>query len=561
MASVVVAGILTGIGKLFADEGKNPRGKRLVRQVLPAEERPNGPTIYESNRLLDSEGSVQLEAQRQFAKAQYPLSTNVIPPLFNTMQQEKIDKFHSKNKQGQIFAGPMFGNAVVEGMNRGVRNDTLTGEPIEQYHNNMVPFHGLKHNPDTGSRMNAHKLEKFTGFGELIERPKHEIGRMFRLQPQDIRNTAAAPEDLREERYVAALSNNKTNLLPVPQVRQAAFDALDFRPTLENFTVENRRTLNNPKLTFEGRTVDGIAQSETQYGYLGDVKKNRPGPLQYEGISHSMPGAGHHSRQKINDTFILRNTNKEQLLENRFNGANATEMGNRVGLYRTRDANNVTYSNALDGEIRESFKSEVENPVDNLPMNISVKDGAKRFYDSAKITLRQLRQVQRKGNVGNTVMQDSMGHVIQQARTKARSTHRETTSLRDYRGAGGAAVSAETDRGFVMGFGNQYGGACITDKKERLLKNRLPGRARGTHFNGAEDINIETKWTTADVPGYSNRYLKTDNRHGAARDFKNYGRLSRNPNKANPDCLNRMDDTAAIVSQLDTNSLVIRNDL
>jgi len=120
-----------------------------------------------------------------------------------------------------------------------------------------------------------------------------------------------------------------------------------------------------------------------------------------------------------------------------------------------------------------------------------------------------------------------------------------------------------TDRSFVTGptGGNQWGGACITDRKERLLKNRMPGRARGTHYYGAEDINMEYKSRTTDIPGYSNRYLITDTRHGAANNFENYGSLSRNPYKANTDCANRMDDTAAILSQLDTNSLVIRNDV
>ena len=407
--------------------------------------------------------------------------------------------------------------------------------------------------------MNEGKLERFTGFGEIIERPKREIGRMFNLNQQDIRNTTAAPNDLREERYVAALSNNKTNLLPVPQIRQAAFDALDFRPSLTNSTVENRRVKNNPKISFKGRTVDGIAQSETLYGNLGNVKKNRPGPLLHDGITHSVPGGSHMTNHKINETFILRNTNKEQLLENRFNGANATEMGNRVGLYRSND---VPEHTQLDGRIRESFKSEIENPLDNIPMNISVKDGSKRFTDKAKTTLRQLRQVQRKGNVGNMAMQDSMGHIIQHDRTHARSTHRETATLHNYRGTGGATVSAEMDRSFVTGYPNAYGGACITDKKERLLKNRLPGRERGTHFIGAEDINMEFKANrTSNIPGYANRNMRTDNRNGAARDFKNYGKLSRNSNKVNIDCANRMDDTAVILSQLDCNSLVIRNDV
>lgn len=560
MASALVTGFLAGVGKLFAEDGKNPRGKRQVRQSIPAEERPNDPMVYNSNRLIESEGAVQMEAQRRFVKAQDPISTNIIPPLFNTMQQEKIDNFHSKNKQGQIFGGPMFQATTVGGMDRST-NNTLTGEPIEYYHNNMVPYHGLKHNPNTGGRMNEGKLELFTGFGDLIERPKREIGRMFKLNPQDIRNTAPAPDDLREERYVAALSNNKTNLLPVPQVRQAAFDALDFRPSLENFTVEARRTLNNPKLTFEGRTVDGIAQSETQYGNLGKVKKNRPGPLQYEGITHSVPGGSHHSKNKIRDNYLLRNTNKSQLHESRFNGANASATGNRVGVYRDTTEGFADGGHSLDGRVRESFRSEIENPLDNIPMNIPVKDGIRHFSDKAKITLRQLRQVQRKGNFGNSALQNSMGHVIQQPRTNARSTHRETATLRNYRGAGGAHVDAMTDRSFVTGYPNQYGGACITDRKERLLKNRMPGRARGTHYYGAEDINMEYKSRTTDIPGYSNRYLITDTRHGAANNFENYGRLSRNPYKANPDCANRMDDTAAILSQLDTNSLVIRNDV
>lgn len=552
MAALVGTGLLAFVGKLFSENGKNPRGKKLVRQSIPLEEQPNGAMIYESNRLLESEGAVQREAQRQFQKAHDPISTNVIPPLFNTMQQEKIDQFHSRNKQSQIFNGAMFQNTSVGGLDRSTQN-TLTGEPIEYFHNNMVPFHGLKHNPNTQNRMTEGKLERFTGFGDIIERPKREVQTFFDLQPQDIRNTAPMPDDMREERYVAALSNNKTNLLPMPQIRQAAFDALDFRPQLRG--VDETRVKSNPKLTFKGRTINGISQSETNYGLLGNVKKNRPGPLLHDGLVHAVPGGSHVTNHKINETFVLRHTNKEQLLENRFNGANATEMGNRVGMYRSNNSNHV-----LDGQVRESFKAEVENPIGNLPMNITVKDGARRHTDKAKITLRQLRQVQRKGNVGNGIMQNAMGHVIQQGRTHAKSTHRETTTLNDYRGGGQAPVGAEMDRGYINGFSNQFGGAAIRGRED-LLENRLPGRQRGTHFNGAEDYNISYKSRTTDIPGYSNRNIRTDNRHGVARDFRNYGRLSRNPNKVNIDMQNRLDDTSAILSQLDTNNLVVRHDV
>lgn len=553
MASVITTGLLALAGKYFNDNGKQPRNRKRVRQSVPEDERPSGKNVYHSDRLLESEYAVQNEARKQYAKSCDPVSTNVIPPLFNTMQEEKLDKFHSKNKQQQIFKGAMFENSVVEGLDRSTTN-TLTGQPMEQYHENMVPFHGLKHNPDTGGRMNEGKLERFTGHGEIIERPKQTIERFFPLKPQDIRNTTFAPDDLREERYVPALTNNKTNLLPVPQVRQAAYDALDFRPSLENFTVESRRVKSNPKISFAARTVDGIAQSETVHAPIGHVKKNRPATVHPDGISYSNPGAAHSGRQKIPDNYLLRYTNKEQLLENRFNGANASATGNRTSMRKS--SNGVRDHSALDSNVRESFKSEVVAPLDNLPMSAPNKSGLKRFDDKAKITLRQLRHVQRKGNVGNGVIQDSMGHVLQHDRTHARSTHRETSTLRNYRGAGGAPVNASADRSYVTG------GACISDKKELLLENRMPGRGRANFYHGTDTHgDLQYRSGTSDVPGYSNRYIKTDNRHGAGNDFKNYGYITRVTDKKSPDCLDRMDDIDAIVSQLDTNSLVIRNDV
>lgn len=560
MTSMIVTGLLAGVGKLFADNGKNPRGKKIVRQQIPENERPNGPMVYESNRLLESEGHVQQLAHRQAAKAQQPISTNVIPPLFNTMQQERVDQFHSKNKQAEIFNGPMFQDSVTEGFDQSTHN-TLSGRPIENYHNNMVPFHGLKHNPNTANRMTEGKLERFTGFGELIERPKREIGRFFNLRPQDIRNTTHAPDDLREERYVAALTNNKTNLLPAPQVREAPFEPLDFRPELR--PVEELRVKSNPKISYEGRTIHGINEANTTYGNLGDVRKHRPQPLIYDGMSHSVPGSAEVRKPKINDTFILRNTNKEQLLENRFNGANATEMGNRVGMCRDPRVNQTaTPCATLDGQVRESFKSEVENPVGNIPINVAYEQGTRRPYDKARITLRNLRQVQRKGNVGNSVIQNSMGHIIQQKRTKARPTHRQTARYQNYRGPANSASEAMMDRSFVTGgFQNQYGGACITDRKETLLKNRMPGPGRGTHFIGSEDINMAYTPGTSDIPGYTNRWMKTDNRWGAAKDLSNAGAITNMPYKKTPECAGRFNDIPAIVSQLDTNSLVIRNDV
>lgn len=165
---------------------------------------------------------------------------------------------------------------------------TMAGVKISKEdfrHNNMKPF-GLVKQPALGKEEAYAQptLERFTGAYTYYQ-PKQELGNMFEpvknsgnIHGMQV-NTAAFQERIAKPRQ-------QNNVLPFDQVRvgpalnrgygskpDGGYQQLDAREYAMPKNVDELRMGSNPKVTFEGRVVDG--QKGTRPGLVGAVAKNR----------------------------------------------------------------------------------------------------------------------------------------------------------------------------------------------------------------------------------------------------------------------------------------------
>lgn len=167
----------------------------------------------------------------------------------------------------------------------------LAGAPIpknEFRHNNMQPFHKrkdvimdqIKHDDAYFQPM----LETFTGTSQF-QKPKSEAQPFFAPVQEDICSRYKVHTDMIQDRIIPSRMQN--NELPFEQIRvgpalnrgyghlpEGGFQQFDIRDYVLPKTVDELRTANNPKVTYEGRTVDG--QKGSRPGLIGSMAKNRP---------------------------------------------------------------------------------------------------------------------------------------------------------------------------------------------------------------------------------------------------------------------------------------------
>lgn len=386
----IVAGMAL-LGQYLVAEGKEPRRLRNIRQDIDKSNIPNDDNIYNSDnwRNVDLEERRLANQYHRNAYEVGPENSNIIPQFYNQIYDQssqnnvtpelypgqpfqanstgnfQLTKPHLESnnqipngtilpqgynvahdaiqkRKDDIYAGPMFeeyvNNPGVESFvdnnqvdNSGIANEVslLTGLPMENTHNNMVPFFRgqIKQNMDFDK--NEQKLETFTGVGDIINRNKRETTPFFELHRENIYGTPNTPDELRKERFFQ--SNLKTSLLPVPQIRVRSVKPEYIRPRFRN--VDELRARTNPKITFEGR-VQGPAKGPSSRGIQARVMKNRAPKHHYTGAERFGPGASSVNKHQIYENFEnLKCTSRENQEEEYFGIAYASEAkGHRPHL-------------------------------------------------------------------------------------------------------------------------------------------------------------------------------------------------------------------------------------
>jgi hypothetical protein len=204
---------------------------------------------------------------------------------------------------------------------RQTHTSSLSGAkiPIEQFtHNNMMPYYrgSVKQNTDVSG---SHQmLERFNGTGE-IHMKKQEVEH-FGDVSSDMTNVYGAPvsTDFEQSRMVQPTTRN--NVLPFTPVRVApgvglgaegspshGFDYYNPDDVRER-TVDDLRARNNPKLTFEGITLEG--QKGAMMGKIGVTNKYTADSFYEQGSERYFTTVAGVQKEAQRACQILKNTTK-----------------------------------------------------------------------------------------------------------------------------------------------------------------------------------------------------------------------------------------------------------
>ena len=176
-------------------------------------------------------------------------------------------------------------DAVSKARVQEVRSE-LTGAALDvhNFHNNMVPF--IRGNVKQNSNPLANRgiLENFGVVGDL--RPKKEIDNMFQAEANVKTFDARQLDDFKSRRADAGVGRIQNNVLPFSQIKVGpgvgqgfgatgvgGYQQLETNDLTRFKTVDDLRVASKPKVTYEGRTVDGI--KEKKRAEPGIMNKNR----------------------------------------------------------------------------------------------------------------------------------------------------------------------------------------------------------------------------------------------------------------------------------------------
>ena len=542
-----IVGLTTLFGYFFGKDGKTPRTVAAVRNTVGPEEVPNGKNIYTSNIVDEANTEVLRRSTENYKNSENPAETGILPPLFNTYsnsmpvgqkkavivgvtskKQSELNDIYKLADPTQIGVEqrplnklPMFGtmeNLTSVGVDVAEGTSLLTGQKMDNSHNNMVPFFGSNVKQNIESFANQSILDLHTG-NTSTYRKKREVERFFVEQPENIYGAPALTTEIDTDRFIQ--SNFRQNEKPFQEERIAAPKAGTFdnniRPTFKS--VNELRTWDKLKQSYEGRTLAG--KMGDVRGVQNDVNKNRPDTFYEKTQDHLFKTTGQFTAQKTHEDFStnFRNTARNDYTTDYYGnvGKEVPATQRRLRLETDLVEGNDTvaqlpkrlnfendYSRNVSGvkssvdygksAIRAHETERETTGVETHTLNVGDrKRGVRtRFDDIAKVTVKETTlSFDNSGNVNssfNRGIRDSADAGITEY--VPRTTQKETASLNNYTGV----VNKESGKGYIV---NKYD-ARTTNKEsisaiseytgngERLFKNASGSASHGkikTTFN------------------------------------------------------------------------------
>lgn len=229
---------------------------------IPKAQVPSGMDIYNSQHYKAAELAQNKRIERMYQAAQNPVKTGVIDKNFALTKED-----HMKRKI-----------------------KSLTGDyvqPEKFTHNNMTPYFGGRMRQNLDEHANEARLESFTGSSQnSFYKQKCEVG-SFYDHTKDVTNVNGMDNQdsfYRERMAASSMRNNET---PVDKVYvgpglgkgftstpSGGYQQYEVQDLIRPKCVDELRAANKPKVTFEGRVVDGVKSKFR--GDAGHMDKNRP---------------------------------------------------------------------------------------------------------------------------------------------------------------------------------------------------------------------------------------------------------------------------------------------
>merc|ERR1712227_964025 len=358
--------------------------------------------FYESNKkmLKDSEKlesfNNNLSYENQFRPLTFDNDSNPLPSSFNKSN-------NSIEKDLAIGNGYSYLN---DNMNYGVTDEN------DLDHNNMVPHFSKKQIiNDYNEQTFAHRMELFSGSSKNFT-PKKEL-----LKDVNLVNGSQSNIELLQGYYLP--STQKRNVLPFEQQQVGPGLNLDpsqtSRPDGGSFeeyrpmpkTVDELRSYDNPKITFEGVMKSG--QKGSKSSTIGKVYKRGPEKTRELKVDDLQKMGGEYKKEKSRDNIILKDT-----------GRTTSQMVIGSAKYQ-----NDSVSKKNNSEVKESKKK--ENTIIDFSNFKSIIDKVKSNLDSYMLTKNQ-RYDTSTLNL-NPPNKYSLGVVKFDPHDLAKKTIKETTSI------------------------------------------------------------------------------------------------------------------------------------
>lgn len=270
-------------------------------------------TLLGVGYFLNQNRPVLTNQTRQINVNEMPVSRSIYDSkFFNTakaIEQQKTDKlFREQQRLKSLRENTKSSVATNECGPRDTLEQqrmlsTLTGEPMEMTHKNMIPF--FKGNIKQSVKLDANRgiLENFTGVSDLYKK-KEEREPLFALEKDQITGMP-----VQTDRYLSSIQAPRiqNNIVPIPQIRVGkgvgqgftstpvgGFQQFSERDAVMPKTVDELRKGSNPKITFEGRIVDG--QKPTKRANVTPMSKNRACTFYETGPEHMFQTTGAYTK-------------------------------------------------------------------------------------------------------------------------------------------------------------------------------------------------------------------------------------------------------------------------
>lgn len=294
-------------------------------------QKKNQNNIYDNNISLNARQFEGHLVNQNYNKAKNPMNTGIIPREFNQNILNKTNKFDIRQQHEEeeeyVYS-------------------QLTGDRIKKNnftHNNMQPFFGSNIKQSISPDATSSKLETFTGQIKNY-RNKTEVKNMFDPEKGVYNvNGKKVHGDKIYERFIP--SRYKTNEFPVEKIKVGpgldqgysakpcgGLNQTNKREFIMPKTVDELRTINNPKLQYKGRVITG--KKEIQRGLVSKTNKNRP-----ETYFRNTPERYFTSvvtpKNKMREKVRAKRTNRQCAKEYTGNaGAVVNKRPEKKGLYR-----------------------------------------------------------------------------------------------------------------------------------------------------------------------------------------------------------------------------------
>ena len=294
MIELYVLASLAAVGYIL--NSSNSKKETSGNYKIPKSNMPSSVTPYQSRHVSFADQSMRQKAERMYKASQEPVKSSVIDKNFGLDKEQHMQK----------------------------KIKSLTGEYVDENsfkHNNMTPYFGgrMKQSVDDGA--NASRLESFTGTSQsAYYKQKCEVA-SFYDNSKDVTNVNGMQnkDEFYRDRIVGStMRNNETPVEKVyvgPGMNQGysstpsgGFHQFNVQDVVRPKCVDELRVASKPKVTFEGRTVDGV-KSKLR-GDVGKFDKNRPDTYYEQTEDHFLKTTGANLKPTQIPQFNVKSTHR-----------------------------------------------------------------------------------------------------------------------------------------------------------------------------------------------------------------------------------------------------------